>query len=82
MGVVVGALVVVVGWFVNQWFARRATRRDMQIEYLLSAHRRLEVVSNRTMTPAHEAERESAVSDVQLTTSVGGQSVVVSWGRG
>lgn len=61
--------VVVAGWLVNEHFARRAVRRNMRIEYLLSPYRRLEHASNREMTISHEAALEEAISDIQLLGS-------------
>jgi hypothetical protein len=69
MAIVAGVTVAVAGWLVNEYFSRRAARRNIRIEYLLSAFRRLEYASNRTMTPAHQAAVEEAVSDVQLLGS-------------
>ena len=69
MAIVAGVLVAVAGWLVNEFFARRAIRRNLRIEYLLSAYRRLEHASNRQMTDAHEAALEEAVSDIQLLGS-------------
>ena len=62
MEIVIGVVVVVAGWLVNEHFARRAVRRNMRIEYLLSAYRRLEHASNREMTLSHEAALEEAIS--------------------
>lgn len=39
MAIVVVVLVAVAGWLVNAFFARRAIRRNMRIEYLLSGDR-------------------------------------------
>jgi len=41
----------------------------MRIEYLLAAYRRLEGASNRAITSAHEADIESALTDIQLLGS-------------
>ena len=69
VAIVVSVCVAVAGWLVNQWFARRALRRNMRIDYLLSAYRRLEHASNRSMTSLHEEGLEAAVSDIQLLGS-------------
>lgn len=69
MAIVVGVLVAVAGWLVNAILARRAIRRNMRIEYLLSAYRRLEQASNRQMTESHKAALEEAISDIQLLGS-------------
>jgi hypothetical protein len=60
------AAVAVGGWLVSQAQARRATRRNMRIQYLLDAYRRLERASNRRLTPVIAAELEAAVGDVML----------------
>jgi hypothetical protein len=69
VAIVVGVLVAVAGWLINEFFARRSVRRNLRIEYLLSAYRRLEHASNRQMTEAHEEALEEAISDVQLLGS-------------
>lgn len=69
LAAVLGAGIAVVGWVVNNALARRAERRTMRIEYLLTAYRRLEHASNRAMTPGHAAELEGAISDIQLLGS-------------
>ena len=69
MAIVIGVLVAVVGWLVNEYFARRSVRRNLRIEYLLSAYRRLENASNRHMNDAHETALEEAISDIQLLGS-------------
>jgi len=69
MAAVIAVLLAVAGWIVNQALARRAIRRNMRIDYLLSAYRRLEGASNRPMSVAHEGELEIAVSDIQLLGS-------------
>lgn len=69
MAIVIGVLVAVAGKLINELFVRRSVRRNLRIEYLLSAYRRLEHASNRQMTEAHEAALEEAISDVQLLGS-------------
>lgn len=69
LAIVVGAAIAVAGWIASGILARRAVRRQMRVEYLLSAYRRLEAASNRSMTLDHEGAIESAVSDVQLLGS-------------
>jgi hypothetical protein len=69
VAIVVGVLVAVAGWLVNEFFARRSVRRNLRVEYLLSAYRRLEHASNRQMTVDHESALEEAVSDIQLLGS-------------
>ena len=69
MAIVVTALIAVGGWLVSQYQARRATRRNMRIDYLLQAYRRLERASNRPLTPDFAPELEAAVGDVMLLGS-------------
>lgn len=64
-----GVLIAVAGWIVGQYQARRAVRRNMRIDYLLGAYRRLERASNRPMTPSDDRDVEAAVADVQLLGS-------------
>lgn len=69
IAVLAGAVIAVAGWFVSQYQARRAVRRNMRIDYLLAAYRRLERASNRPMTATEEREVEMAVADIQLLGS-------------
>ena len=70
MQLVISTTLVIAGWLVNQWFARRAVRRSTRIEYLLSAYRRLEGSSNRgVLTVEHRRDMESAFADIQLLGS-------------
>lgn len=66
VAIVVGAVIAVGGWIVSGWLARRSVRRQMRVEFLLSAYRRLEAASNRATTEGHAQAIESALSDVQL----------------
>lgn len=66
IAIVVGAVIAVAGWIASGELTRRAMRRQTQVEYLLSAYRRLEAASNRRMSVDHEGAIESAVSDIQL----------------
>jgi hypothetical protein len=69
VAIVVTAVLAVAGWLVSQAQARRATRRNMRIQYLLDAYRRLERASNRPLTPEVAAELEAAIGDVMLLGS-------------
>ena len=67
----VPALVAVVGWFAGHQFNvyrdRITKRRDLRIQYLLEAYRRLESAANRPdKTEAQALDFESAVADIQL----------------
>lgn len=42
VALVVGVLIAVGGWIANGILARRAVRRQMRIDYLMSAYRQLE----------------------------------------
>lgn len=66
LGWIVAALIAVGGWIASGYLARRGDRRKLRIEYLLSAYRRLDAMSNRDMTSQHELDLESAISDIQL----------------
>lgn len=59
------------GWFVaNRLSVRRDRmnkRRDLRVQYLIEAYRRLENASNRDVLPTeHERALESAIADIQL----------------
>jgi hypothetical protein len=60
------AVVAIAGWWVVNAQQRRAVRRNMRIEYLLSAYRQLERVTNREPTKEHGRAIEEAVADVYL----------------
>jgi hypothetical protein len=65
------ALIAVLGWFAGHQFNvyrdRINKRRDLRIQYLLEAYRRLESVANRrNKTEAQALAFESAVADIQL----------------
>jgi N-acyl-L-homoserine lactone synthetase len=69
VAVIVTAAIAVAGWLVSQAQARRATRRNMRVSYLLDAYRRLERASNRPLVPEIAAELEAAIGDVMLLGS-------------
>lgn len=81
MAIVVGVVVAVGGWLINEYFSRRAVRTNLRIEYLLSAYRRLDHASNREMTRAHESALEEAVSDIQLLGSRGQAEMAATFAR-
>lgn len=58
--------VAIAGWWVVNVQQRRAVRRNMRIEYLLSAYRQLERVTNREPTKDHGRAIEEAVADIYL----------------
>jgi hypothetical protein len=67
--IIASVAIAVAGWLVSQAQARRATRRNMRIDYLLDAYRRLERASNRPLTQDVARELEAAVGDVMLLGS-------------
>lgn len=67
----VPAVVAVVGWFAAHQFNvhrdRQNKRRDLRIQFLLEAYRRLESAANRDCkTEEQRLAFESAVADIQL----------------
>lgn len=68
---IVPAIVAVIGWFAahqfNVYRDRQNKRRDLRVEFLLDAYRRLESAANRKeKTEAQKLAFESAVADIQL----------------
>jgi hypothetical protein len=68
---VVPAVVAVIGWFAahqfNVYRDRQNKRRDLRIQFLLDAYRRLESAANReAKTEEQLLAFESAVADIQL----------------
>jgi len=63
-------VVAISGWFVGHWFNikrdRANKKRDLQIQYLIEAYRRLERASNRPKRFDNNSELESAIADIQL----------------
>jgi len=63
-------LVAVVSWFVGNWLSvrrdRANKRRDLRVQYLIDAYRRLEAAGHRPLVPPYSTDMESAVADVQL----------------
>lgn len=66
----IGAAVIVFGWKVahRQELERDITakRRELRIQYLIEAYRRLEYVSNRPLRPETAPDFERAIADIQL----------------
>jgi hypothetical protein len=66
----VGMFVVVVGWRIahRNDLARDeiSKRREQRLTFLIEAYRRLEALSNRSMTVKNERQLESAIADIQL----------------
>lgn len=71
MTAIVTVLVAVIGWFVGHRFNVKRDRenklRDLRIQYLIEAYRRLESAANRPETTKKEQDRfETALADIQL----------------
>ncbi len=65
----VTVLLAVAGFIINDQAARRAKRRDIRTQYLLSAYRSIESASNRPLDEAAARQIESALADIQLLGS-------------
>ena len=67
---VITAAVVIVGWYVAHYLTAKRDqtnkRRDLRVEYLIEAYRRLEFAGNRPLTNDVATEFEKAVADIQL----------------
>ena len=78
-------LVAVIGWFVAHQFNvfrdRQNKRRDLIIQYLLEAYRRLEAAANREKTDEQAAAFESAIADIQLLGSIQQISATIKYLR-
>jgi len=71
VALLIPTLVAVVSWFVGSWLAakrdRANKRRDLRVEYLIEAYRRLATATERKETNAeYFADLDSAIVDVQL----------------
>lgn len=66
VGVVVAIALAVGGWIASGILARRDARSRLRVEFLISAYRRLDRVSNRPMSQVNDDDIESAISDIQL----------------
>ena len=67
-------LVAIFGWYIvhalNVRRDRDNKRRDMRIQYLIEAYRRIERASNRPKEFDNNLELESAIADIQLLGSL------------
>ena len=67
---IITVLIAIIGWFIVYHFEKRRDhlnkRRDLHLQYLISAYRNLESASNRELTSTTASELESAVADIQL----------------
>jgi hypothetical protein len=63
-------VVAIVSWFVGSWLSvrrdRANKRRDLRVQYLIEAYRRLVTASNRNPSQSQFEDLESAVDDIQL----------------
>lgn len=71
IGPALAAFVAILGWGVSHYLSvskdQKAKRRDMRIQFLLEAYRRLEAAANRPESGKEEQDRfESALADIQL----------------
>lgn len=69
VGPCLAAIVAVLGWFIVHRLSVRkelsARRRDLRVQYLIDAYRRLEGAAQRA-DPEKRKEFESAIADIQL----------------
>jgi len=70
LSMVGSAIIIILGWsFVHRKSAERDLankRRELRVEYLIGAYRRLENASNRQGTKESFLEVEKAIADIQL----------------
>ncbi len=63
-------VVAIASWFVGSWLSLRRDRanklRELRVQYLIDAYRRLEAVVHRQLDSQQSALMESAIADVQL----------------
>jgi hypothetical protein len=63
-------VVAIASWFVGSWLSLRRDRanklRELRVQYLIDAYRRLEAVVHRQMDSQQSSLMESAIADVQL----------------
>ena len=66
----VTTVVAVVGWYAAHRLSaardRANKRRELRVQYLIEAYRRLENVSNRHISKATAPDFEKAIADIQL----------------
>ena len=63
-------VVAIVSWFVGSWLSvrrdRSNKRRDLRVQYLIEAYRRLQNAGHRPPVPPYSSDMESAIADIQL----------------
>jgi hypothetical protein len=66
----VTTVIAIIGWWIVHWFSMRRDRinkrRDLRVQYLIDAYRKLEYASNRPISPETAPDFEKAVADIQL----------------
>ena len=62
----IAVIVAIGGWVFTQWNGTRSLQKNMRVQYLLEAYRRLDGASNRDLNSQRGADIESAFSDIQL----------------
>jgi hypothetical protein len=66
----IAAVIVIIGWYVVHYLSARRDqtnkRRDLRVQYLIEAYRRLEYAGNRPMTKEIGPDFEKAIADIQL----------------
>jgi hypothetical protein len=71
---IITTMVAILGWYIvhrlNIARDRVNKKRDLQIQYLIDAYRRLERASNRPKNFDNNFELESAIADIQLFGTV------------
>ncbi len=71
---IVATAAVVIGWKVTHRNeterSRAAKRRELKVQYLIDAFRKLEYVSNRPVGPETAPDFEKAIADIQLFGTV------------
>jgi hypothetical protein len=67
---VVTTVVIIVGWYVVHYLTGKRDqankRRELRVQYLIEAYRRLEFAGNRPLTKEVAPEFEKAIADIQL----------------
>lgn len=71
IGPALAAFVAILGWGVSHYLSvskdQKVKQRDMRIQFLLEAYRRLEAAANRPESGKEEQDKfESALADIQL----------------
>jgi hypothetical protein len=69
VSLLITSVVVIIGWFIAHWLSSKRDqenkRRDLRVQYLIEAWRKLENASNR-YDNTQLADLETAIADIQL----------------